>query len=259
MPAVTYSGDPVFSSTELLAASGVAAGASLDQAGMQAAAQRLNDSGMFATVRFSFNGRELHYELTPVTNLLPARFDNFPWWDEKDLSTQLSSKVPLFHGEAAPESGTERKVIDALTAMRAGRQVEAKIAATPSLDQATGNANALVFHITNPLVQIGQLKFNGATAEWTDRLAEINKAASKVDYSATETPATLIQAVQRIYRDRQRISGGGCPVGRGPAAGVGFWSGAGADGDYSRAGRAVPAGTVLTGGISVDGSNAIPQ
>ena len=64
VPAVTYSGDPVFSSRELRAASGVAAGASLDQAGIQAAAQRLNDSGMFATVRFSFNGRELHYELT---------------------------------------------------------------------------------------------------------------------------------------------------------------------------------------------------
>ncbi len=169
---------------------------------MQAAAQRLNDSGMFATVRFSFNGRELHYELTPATNLLPARFANFPWWDEKDLSTQLSSKVPLFHGQAAPESGTERKVIAALTAMLAAQQVGAEIAATPSLDQTTGKANALVFHITNPLVQIGQLKFNGATVEWTDRLAEIDKAAAKVDYSAMETQATLIQAIQSVYRDK---------------------------------------------------------
>ena len=85
--ALLFRGIQLFLRYELLAASGVAAGASLDQAGMQAAAQRLNDSGMFATMRFSFNGRELHYELTPATNLLPARFANFPWWDEKDLSS----------------------------------------------------------------------------------------------------------------------------------------------------------------------------
>src|SRR5277367_3755126 len=51
VPAVTFSGDPAFSSTELLAAGGLAIGASMDQGAMQAAAQRLNDSGMFATVR----------------------------------------------------------------------------------------------------------------------------------------------------------------------------------------------------------------
>jgi len=199
---VTFSGDPAFSPAELLAASGVAAGASLDQAGMQAAAQRLNDSGMFATVRFSFNGRELHYELTPVSNLLPARFANFPWWDDKELSTQLSSKVPLFHGQAAPESGTERKVIEALTAMLAARQLEAKVEATPGVDSATGKANALIFRVTSPQVLIGELKFTGAGAEWTDRLAEINKAAAKVDYSTMESPATLTQAIQSLYRDK---------------------------------------------------------
>ena len=174
----------------------------MDQGAMQAAAARLNDSGMFATVRFSFNGRELHYELTPATNLLPARFADFPWWSEKDLFVQLSAKVPLFHGQAAPESGTERKLIKALTAMLTAQKVEAQIAAMPDMDSATGKPNALIFRVTSPPVQIGELTFTGATAEWTDRLAEIGKAALKVDYSAVETPATFTQAVQSVYRDK---------------------------------------------------------
>ncbi len=199
---VTFSGDPSFSSPELLAASGIAPGAPLDQAGMQAGAQRLNDSGMFATVRFTFNGRELHYELTPATNLLSAQFANFPWWSETNLSAELAAKVPLFHGHAAPESGTERKVIEALTAMLAARQVQAKIEAMPGVESATGKANALIFRVTSPPVLIGELTFTGASSEWTDRLAEINKAAAKVEYSTTETPATLTQAIQSIYRDK---------------------------------------------------------
>jgi outer membrane protein assembly factor BamA len=199
---VTFSGDSAFSSTELLAASGVTPGASLDQAGMQAAAQRLNDSGMFATVRFSFNGRELHYELTPATDLLSTQFANFPWWSETNLSGELASKVPLFHGKAAAESGMQRKVIAALTAMLAARQVEAQITAMPGVDAVTGIANMLIFRVTSPQVHIGELQFTGASAEWADRLAEIDKAAAKVDYSTTETPATLTQAIQTMYRDK---------------------------------------------------------
>jgi outer membrane protein assembly factor BamA len=199
---ITFAGDPSFSSTELVAASGVAPGASIDQAAMQAGAVKLNDSGMFATVHFSFNGQELHYELTPATNLLPARFANFPWWQEKEIAAQLGAKVPLFHGEAAPESGTQQKLIEALTAMLAARDVKAQVEATQSIGAGTGKADALVFRVTNPAVQIGELTFTGATPEWSDRLAEIQKAASTVDYSASESPATLTQAIQHVYRDK---------------------------------------------------------
>jgi len=198
---ITFSGDPELTSTELLGASGLTPGASLDQAAMQAAAARLDATGMFATIKFSFNGRELHYEVAPATNLLPVRFANFPWWEAKEISAQLTKSVPLFHGQTAPGSGTERKIDEALTAMLAARQVQATVEATPDIDLATGKSRSLDFRITAPLVQIGTVTFTGTTPEFADRLAEIAKAAAKVEYSSIDTPPTLTQAVQSIYRD----------------------------------------------------------
>jgi len=198
---ITFSGDPEFTSTELLGATGLSPGAALDQTGMQAAAARLDATGMFSTIKFSFNGRELHYEVAPATNLLPVRFANFPWWEAKQISEQLTKGVPLFHGRVAPGSGTERKIDDDLTAMLAARQVQARVEATPDINLATGKATSLDFRITAPLVQIGAVTFTGTTPEFADRLAEIAKAAAKVDYSALDTPATLTQAVQNVYCD----------------------------------------------------------
>jgi outer membrane protein insertion porin family len=202
VPAVTFSGDSSFSASELLAASGVTAGSSLDQAGMQAAAARLSATGMFSTIKFSFDGKTLHYEMAPAENLLAVRYTNFPWWKADEIAAQLKTAVPLFHGRAAAGSGTEQKISAALVAMLAARQVAATISATPDIDQATGKARSLDFHVTDPLIQIGAVTFTGASPEFSDRLGEIGKAATKVDYFTYETPGTLTQAVQSVYYDR---------------------------------------------------------
>jgi outer membrane protein insertion porin family len=199
---ITFSGAPAFSPAELLKASGLTVGASLDQPGMQAAAQRFDATGMFASIRFSFNGKELHFELTPASDLAPVRFANFPWFEARDILTQLTATVPLFHGQAAPDSGTQRKIIEALTAMLADRQITATIAATPDVDVATGKTRALVFRVTVPSVQVGEVTFTGATGDWVARLAEIGQAATGQEYSSLDTPATLTQAVETVYREK---------------------------------------------------------
>jgi outer membrane protein insertion porin family len=199
---ITFSGDPAHSSSELLAASGLKAGASLDQAAMQAAAARLSESGMFSTIKFSFNGKELHYEVAPAASLLPARFVNFPWWEANEISAQLSAAVPLFHGLAAAESGTQRKILDALTAMLAARQIQATVTATQDVDLATGQPRFLDFRVTTPPVEIGEVAFTGNSGAFSTRLAEIAKAALHVDYSTFETPATMAAAVKNVYLDQ---------------------------------------------------------
>lgn len=199
---ITFSGDPAYSSSELLAASGLKAGASLDQAAMQAVAAQLSGSGMFSTIKFTFNGKELHYEVAAASNLLPVRFLNFPWWEEKEISAQLSAAVPLFHGQAAPESGTQQKIVDALTAMLAARQIQATVTATPDVDLATSQPKSLDFRIASPQIHIGAVTFTGTSPAFAARLAEIAKAALQVEYSAFETPATMAGAVKNIYLDQ---------------------------------------------------------
>src|SRR5450432_754196 len=76
---ITFSGYSA-PQAQFLAVAGLQKDAPLGQTDMQAAAQRLGDTGLFSDVSFHFDGQELHYDLTPAGKALPAAFDNFPWW-----------------------------------------------------------------------------------------------------------------------------------------------------------------------------------
>lgn len=199
---ITFSGYSTSNTSELLAVSGLSAGGQLTQADMQAAAQRLNDTGLFSDVRFTFNGEELHYELKAASNSFSSHFVNFPWWDEHQILSQLETRIPLFHGALPPESGMQQKVIEVLTTLLAEKQVQATIGAEPQTDLATGKTTGINFRVTNPAVQIGTVTFQGASPEWQSPLTEIAKAASGQDFFQGESATTLTQAIQHIYRNK---------------------------------------------------------
>ena len=123
---ITFSGTTA-NQAELLAVSGLKPGDTLRQAEIQAAAQKLIDTGLFTDVRFAFDGVELNYSLKPVTNMEPVSYANFPWWDDGALNAAVAAKVPLFHGSVPPESGMQQQVATALTALLAEKGVEATV------------------------------------------------------------------------------------------------------------------------------------
>src|SRR5262252_2560437 len=74
---------------------------------LQAAADKLVSSGLFAHVKFDFHTRgdevtvNFHVE---ENSLLPAFFDNIPWFDDSELNAAIKSKDPSYDG-TLPESG----------------------------------------------------------------------------------------------------------------------------------------------------------
>lgn len=195
---ITFSGYSGASQAELLAASGLSPGVPLGQAEMQAAAQKLSDTGLFSDIHFSFDGSELLYTLTPATGAGPVYYQNFPWWDSKSLTAAVAAKVPLFHGFAVPESGLQNQIAAALTALVQEKGVTANVTAAPRKDESSGIVNGVEFRIDSPRVQIGQVKFAGASGGFTDKLAAIQKAAAGQDYTEG-TESTLQQAVKAVY------------------------------------------------------------
>jgi outer membrane protein assembly factor BamA len=195
---ITFSGYSSVSQAELLAASGLTAGVPLGQPEMQAAAQKLSDTGLFSDIRFSFDGSQLLYTLTPATGAGPVYYQNFPWWDTKSLTAAVAAKVPLFHGSAVPESGLQNQIVTALTALVQEKGVTATVTAVPRKDESSGAIKGIEFRIDSPPIQLGEVKFRGASGAWTDKLAAIQKAAAGQDYSEG-TESTLRQAVSAIY------------------------------------------------------------
>lgn len=186
------------SPAELLAAAGLKPGDPVDRPAMQAAAQKLIDTGLYSDVRFAFDGVELRYMLKLAGNTEPVSYVNFPWWNNEALTAAVAAKVPLFHGSVPPESGMQHQVVAALTQLVAEKGVRATITAVPATDLATGEAMSVQFHIDAPPVQIGSVTFAGASSAWRDSLTAIQKAAAGQDYDDA-TEATLATALRAIY------------------------------------------------------------
>ncbi|HTW46718.1 MAG TPA: POTRA domain-containing protein [Acidobacteriaceae bacterium] len=194
---VTFTGVPQ-SQAELLAYSGLAPGKPLSHADIDAAAQKLMDTGLFASIQYKYDGVELLFTMTPTDGALPVRYANFPWWDDAALSAAVEAKVPLFHGSLPTDSALQQSVTGALTTLLAQKRVQAAtITATPSLDPA-GKADGIVFHIDAPPIQVGAVTLSGASAAFAEPVAALSKAAAGQSFDGA-TESTLTAALKAIY------------------------------------------------------------
>jgi outer membrane protein assembly factor BamA len=193
---ITFTGYPAASDTELMTAAGLHAGVPLGQDEIQTAAQKLSDTGLFANVQFAFDGDELKFTLQPADGAVPALFVNFPWWDNKTLTTAVAAKVPLFHGNVIPESGMQQEITSALTALVAEKGVQPTITSQPHSD--TGKVVGVDFQITSPAIVVSEVRFTGTSAGLADPVNAVAKAAVGQGFNHA-TEATLRTALRAVY------------------------------------------------------------
>jgi outer membrane protein insertion porin family len=101
--------DGLKSLPELQAAAltGLQTGAQVGKDDLQAAADKLVQSGLFAKVRYNFQSRTdgllvtFHVEEAPR---VPVYFDNLPWFADSELNDAIRAKLPFYDG-ALPEAG----------------------------------------------------------------------------------------------------------------------------------------------------------
>jgi outer membrane protein insertion porin family len=196
---ITFTGAPAFTQPELLAASGLTAGAPLTPDQVQAATQKLADTGVFTDVRYRSDGQTLTFALQPSTALLPARFVNFPWWTDAALTTELSARVPLFHGSVPLAGGLEEQLSHALEALLAERHIKASIEAVPASDPGSSELKAIAYSVTQPSIVLGPLTFTGDTAAWAPALDQVATASAGKEYVEGESATMLRTAVLHVY------------------------------------------------------------
>lgn len=194
---ISFSGTTL-SQAELLAVSGLTPGETVGQQQVQAGAQRLIDTGMFSDVRFSFNGGELNYALTPAEGMQAVSYLNFPWWDDATLTAAVAAKVPLFHGEVPAESGIGQQVRAALTELVAEKGVTATVTGTPKEALGSGKGAGIEYQIVTPRVEVGDVHLSGVSAEWAEPVLAIQKRAVGEDFDPA-TKAALETALRAAY------------------------------------------------------------
>src|SRR5271157_3903457 len=133
---------------------------------LQAAADRLIQTGLFSQVNYEFHsvGEDLTvtYKLEEAQRV-PVLFDNIPWFADSELNEAIRKAVPVYDGTAPQEGPLLDQMADALVTLLAGRglrvTVEHQLLADPA-----GNGTVQQFRILGAEIQTGNIEFGDALA-----------------------------------------------------------------------------------------------
>lgn len=167
--ALSASGSQRYSSSEVLAATGLAIDiskpVSLQQ--VRSAAQKLVNSGVFADVGYKHaaatGGMSVQFTVKdkPADQFIPAVFDNVVWLSDDALIAELRQRVPLFHGDVPLEGQLTDDIARAAEAALAAHHVAAHVASEQSC-QAEQEHCLRRFAIDNLQIVTTQLDVAGA-------------------------------------------------------------------------------------------------
>src|SRR5580700_4004273 len=116
-------------------------GAQVGKPDLQAAADRLLQTGLFAKVNYNFqtrgDGLTVTFQLEEAPRV-PVYFDNLPWFSDGELADAIRKKVPYFDSTLPEAGAVVDQVSDALKELLASRQlnvtVEHELLANPLAD-----------------------------------------------------------------------------------------------------------------------------
>jgi len=145
----------------------------VDRDALQAAADKLIRTGLFAHVKYDFHTRGdqvsviFHVE---ENSLLPAFFDNIPWFDDSELAAAIKSTNPAYDG-TLPESGPlVDAAADAVKTLLASHKLDVTVE-HQVMQNPIGDANVQSFSIEGAALQISSIEF-GDPALDSDRAVQ---------------------------------------------------------------------------------------
>jgi outer membrane protein assembly factor BamA len=146
---------------QIIALTELQPGAQVTRDSLQAAADKLVHSGLFAHVKYDFHTRgdqvtvNFHVE---ENALLPAFFDNIPWFDDSEVAAAIRVKNPSYDG-TLPESGPlVEEAADAIKSLLASHKLEVSVM-HQVMQNPIGEGNVQEFAIEGASLQISSIEF----------------------------------------------------------------------------------------------------
>jgi outer membrane protein insertion porin family len=197
---VHIDGQKLLSEDQVVALTGLVVGSQVGRANLQAAADKLVQSGLFAKVSYNFQTRtgvtvNYHVEEAPR---IPVYFDNIPWFADSELADAIRTKLPFFDG-TLPDGGTVvDQAADAIKELIAshGLQVslEHLVIASPF-----GEGNVQQFHVEGAGLQIASLEFSDQSLSANKVVEQHLPEILGKPYSKMTIDTFLTEAIRPVY------------------------------------------------------------
>jgi hypothetical protein len=170
---IIFQGETPYKQAALEGASGLTVGASLTEAELSVAAERLIATGAFADVSATLDGPKKSVDVifkvkaTGPEHLLRASFDNFVWFTHDELRAEVERRVPLFNG-SIPEGGNLQDAVQhALQQMVEAKGVKGTVLSELIGAQAGRPFRMAEYRVEPPYVRIHAVNLTGVPAAFT--------------------------------------------------------------------------------------------
>lgn len=187
---ITVTGSHRYSQAEVVAASGLTIGSSASDEDFKKASQQLGDTGMFSDVAYAFSysaaGTKLDLQLTDVAKLVPVYFENFVWFTEDDLRSQLRTRVPLFQGSVPTSGSLLEQLNDALQALLLEKHFPGRVDYLRIEAEDGGEINGIDFSVNDIKVLIQSIAFSGTAPSEEAALAAASTKLMGADYKRAQ-------------------------------------------------------------------------
>src|ERR1700726_773608 len=185
----------------VVALTGLQTGAQVGKDDLQAAADKLVQSGLFAKVKYNFQSRTdgvavtFHVEEAPR---VPAYFDNFPWFADSELNDGIHAKLPFYDG-TLPEAGA---VVDQaaealgqfLVAHGLQAAVEHQVAPNPN-----GDGGVQLFRINAEALHIAKVEFSDPALNSSQAVRQQLPELLGKPYSRTSIDMFLTEQIRPTF------------------------------------------------------------
>jgi outer membrane protein assembly factor BamA len=185
----------------VLPLTGLALGSQVGRTDLQSGADRLLQTGLFATVNYNF---QTHGDAVSVTYhldeapLLVVYFDNFPWLADSELTDAIRAKLPFYDGRLPAAGNAVDQASDAVAALLVARGVNVAVEHQPVANP-SGDGNVLQFHAQGASMQIASLAFSDPALSESKVIQQHLAEIQGKEYSRAAIDLFLTEQIRPFY------------------------------------------------------------
>lgn len=190
---------------EALEKSGLQAGQTISIDDVEAASNRLLESGLFTNLSYKLKGTTdksvLTFEVIERKWTMPVSFDNFVWFTDEELSAAVRRKLPAFDGTAPEAGGVTEQIKQALAELLSERKIEGSVEYTLSENPANHKVEHL-FSVKGPGLRVCKINYAGARAVPEEQLVIKSGGIFDNDYSRAYVGGFVESNLLPLYQER---------------------------------------------------------
>lgn len=203
---IEFEGLNRLSPEDMVGTTGLKIGDSFSLSALDAAAQRLIDSGNFKNVAYRTRPSKDEITITfKVEELMGASsrvvFDNFIWFTDAELMGAVKRDLPSFNGTAPDSGDTIDRINRALRTFLHENKIEATVTHMVSQDRPGSPIQEHVFSVTGVPMPVCTIHFPGASNISEDKLRDRSKELKASEYSRVFVSLFTENNLIPLYRE----------------------------------------------------------